>query len=88
MRIPSSNVQLNFKNFIHAQSKQNAKTFWSLERDVWLRESNLRNFVLSVLYVHPCFLYEDTLLHVMSKLLNVQFHIVTKDFSYTFSSSE
>lgn len=41
------------------------------EGDVWLRESNHRNFVLSVLYVHPCFLYEDTLLHAMSKLLNV-----------------
>ena len=90
MRIPSSNVQLNFKNFIHAQSKQNAKTFGSLakEMSVWLRESNHRNFVSSVLEVHPCFLYEDTLLHAMSKLLNVQFHIVTKDFSYTFSTSE
>ena len=30
------------------------------EGDVWLRESNHRNFVLSVLKVHPCFLYEDT----------------------------
>lgn len=44
--------------------------------------------VLSVLDVHPCFLYEDTLLHAMSKLLNVQFHVVTKDFSYALSSSE
>lgn len=58
------------------------------EGDVWLRESNHRNFVLSVFEVHPCFLYEDALLHAMSKLLNVQFHIVTKDFSYTLSSSE
>ena len=49
---------------------------------------NRTSGILSYLYVHPCFLYEDTLLHVMSKLLNVQFHIVTKDFSYTFSSSE
>ena len=56
--------------------------------DVWLQESNHRNFVLSVFEVQPCFLYEDTLLHAMSKLLNVQFHIVTKDFSYTLSSSE
>ena len=56
--------------------------------DVWLQESNHRNFVLSVFEVHPCFLYEDTLLHAMSKLLNVQFHIVTKDFSYALSSSE
>ena len=88
MRIRSSKIELNFKNFIHVQSKQNAKTFWSLERDVWLRESNHRNFVLSVFEVHPCFLYEDTLLHAMSKLLNLQFHIVTKDFSYALSSSE
>ena len=58
------------------------------EGDVWLQESNHRNFVLSVFEVHPCFLYEDTLLHAMSKLLNVQFHIVTKDFSYVLSSSE